>query len=467
MASLPPISAEIFNDKVLTAQASSNAVAAKASFEKACTACQKLYYSQNSYDNHLKGHRHRTAAASLAADGSVTDTGSVVSSTISLGDPINGITGPGVVTPKQIPLPIEPEAEAEFSNVVNVLKEAKTDHTTTTGQRRPTQPHHSSGGVHVEHPLPPDKDVDVRGASGRDQDKDETEFILNQCLFCLNEFTNLEENLKHMGMTHGMFIPEKPYLIDAGGLIHWLWQQMNEEPHQCLYCHKLRSSAEAIRGHMRDSGHCKIAFEEDEDMIQVGQFYDFSSTYSDDDGDTDINEDVEMPNVQEREDDWEDDSDVDSDDLDDEVHIDRTKQAIISKSRGGLDPSTQGFVFDEELYLPSGRIAGHRSLKKYFRQNLHNRATPDERIERQKHLEIGESTGSDVASGADRNRGRQLVSRADGGIGMVGVTDDKKREVKLVEKRDTKRAQRAEKLYEWGVQKRANNQKHFRDPLLQ
>lgn len=50
---------------------------------------------------------------------------------------------------------------------------------------------------------------------------------------------------------------------------------------------------------------------------------------------------------------------------------------------------------------------------------------------------------------------------------MLGVTDAKKRELRAVEKRDRTITQRAQKQYEWGINKRANNQKHFRDPLLQ
>ena len=65
------------------------------------------------------------------------------------------------------------------------------------------------------------------------------------------------------------------------------------------------------------------------------------------------------------------------------------------------------------------------------------------------------------------SRGRQLVSRANGGLGMVGVSDAKKREVKAVEKRVQKREQRAEARYEWTKNKKGNFQKHFRDHLLQ
>ncbi|KAL8870649.1 MAG: hypothetical protein Q9198_007582, partial [Flavoplaca austrocitrina] len=65
VASLPPLSSEVFAEKVLTAQATSTAAAAKASFEKQCPACQKTYYSENAYQNHLGSQKHRLRLAAL------------------------------------------------------------------------------------------------------------------------------------------------------------------------------------------------------------------------------------------------------------------------------------------------------------------------------------------------------------------------------------------------------------------
>ena len=116
--------------------------------------------------------------------------------------------------------------------------------------------------------------------------------------------------------------------------------------------------------------------------------------------------------------------------------------------------STAVYHDDYELHLPSGRTAGHRSLRTYYRQNLRNYPTPEERAE-QRLLESGrhdsdadaddeeddDRTETDIpASQRDRGRGRQLVSRANGGLGMVGVSDATKRQVAAVEKRELKRA---------------------------
>jgi len=45
--------------------------------------------------------------------------------------------------------------------------------------------------------------------------------------------------------------------------------------------------------------------------------------------------------------------------------------------------NTAVFYDEHEMHLPSGRVAGHRSLKKYYRQNLHSYPTAAERMEQQ------------------------------------------------------------------------------------
>jgi pre-60S factor REI1 len=47
------------------------------------------------------------------------------------------------------------------------------------------------------------------------------------------------------------------------------------------------------------------------------------------------------------------------------------------------------------------------------------------------------------------------------------VTEQKKREVKALEKRMQKQQRRAEANYQWGNNRQGNFQKHFRDHLLQ
>ena len=469
VASLPPISSEIFTEKVLHAQANSSAVAAKASFEKTCPACQKLYYSQNAYDNHLKSQRHRSRVAALNTDGGSTvadaENGSLISSTISLGDPIN--TPKLSVTPKhnrtQLHASIDDDAKAEFTKVISGIMD-----TTTSNEplpRRPTRPHHSAEENRIEHPLSPEKGQKDEDAS-KQSSSSSNEEVQSCCLFCHLSSPDLETNVDHMIKSHGLFIPERKYLVDLEGLFLWLWRRVNEEPFECLYCHKTKNTAEAVQDHMRDSGHCKIAFEEEIDMIEVGQFYDFRSTYSDED----LSADDDMG------DGWEDDSDAVSDDIEDTIEVDESVRPQNRPSQLKGPSQDRAIIVEDELYLPSGKVAGHRNLAKFFRQNLHRYPTREEILQQQKLVGSVEADGQSSNEAGDANehvhtdrneRGRQFLSRSNGSLGMLGVTDAKRREIQTQEKRDTKRAQRAEKQYQWGLNKRANQQAHFRDPLLQ
>lgn len=518
MASLPALSSEVFAEKVLTAQASSSAVAAKASFERTCTACQKSYYSENAFQNHQASQKHRLRAAIQSQNALGEDeTASIMSSTVSLGDPIATSIAP-ITAPEQPAVPVAPEAEAEFSKVVDGIKDSKiTDEDPVS--RRPTRPHHSAGEQRPDHPIsPPNENPSITASSTTTEGVPLDAVPLNRCLFCNYNSPTFKLSVLHMTKYHGMFIPEQSYLVDIEGLISWLYARIHDL-HECLYCHKIKYSSEAIQTHMRDLGHCKIAFEAEEDMIEVGQFYDFSSTYSDDEEDPMLvdqskddgspvqdkrrvlkqviatdNGDVEMAPGDENGEGWETDSSVSSVDTDElgSVAIDKRhmyeKQRLAMHRHHSHDASRSrshkehdgyhshahvnhhaAFHSDHELHLPTGRTAGHRNLNRYYRQNLRNYPSPSERIEQQQQRLLENGTEDREMANADspQSRGRQVVSRANGGMGMLGVTDAKKKEVSAVEKRETKRAQRAEKNYQWGVDKRGNSQKHFRDPLLQ
>lgn len=498
VASLPPISSEVFAEKVITAQATTAATAAKAAFERACNTCQKTYYSENAYQNHLGSQKHQSNVAA-AHNGSGPrqmddETGSVMSSTFSLGEPVNSAPSDPIES-------VDPEAEAEFSKVVNGIKEATITEDEPVS-RRPTRPHHSAGEQRSEHPLSP-----IAGkkavASSTDTEMPSKDEPIIRCLFCNYDSPTFKLNVHHMSKFHGMFIPEQTYLVDLEGLITYLHEKISEN-HECLACHKLKNSMSGIQIHMRDKGHCMIAFGTEEEKVEIGQFYDFTSTYSDHDDDEemadhedeadggvkvglkgsktpktvveDASGDHEMDDVDEGLEGWETDEEEDEGDEGDEGSTKEAKGnterptairrfSITDYHPNPRSPSRAAYSTDFELHLPGGRTAGHRSLARYYRQNLHAYPTPAERVE-QRAIEDGRA-GSGSDEEMPDHRGRQMVTRANGGLGMIGVTDAKKREVQAVEKRDTKMAQRAQKQYQWSVDKKGNQQKHFRDPLLQ
>ncbi|CAG8448733.1 1592_t:CDS:2, partial [Scutellospora calospora] len=164
------------------------------------------------------------------------------------------------------------------------------------------------------------------------------------CLFCTQKSESFEANLTHMTKVHSFFIPELEYLVDLYGLIKFLGEKIAVR-NLCLYCNgrgKGLKSLEAVRQHMIDKGHCKIAYDRDEDIMEVVDFYDFTSSYP-------VDEEEGWENIN---DEWEDV----------EENLDDNRDKFLKS--GLLDED------DTELILPSGARIGHRSLRRYYRQNL-------------------------------------------------------------------------------------------------
>lgn len=488
VASLPPLASEIFAEKVLANKASAAATAARASFEKRCEACEKTYFSQNAYVNHLGSQKHRLLTARLDAKAG-NETESLVDSTFSLGDPMENASTTTESTMQGDS--VDPTAEAEFEDVVDGIKDVGLDDAQGPLSARPGRPAPSAAVHQKDHPL-------VAAADSND-DEEEHHANVDQCLFCNYVSPTIDLNLLHMSRQHGLFIPEREFLVDLPGLINYLSETVLVL-HECLYCHKLFHTGSGVQTHMRDRGHCMIAYSTEDEQMEIGDFYDFRSTYSDDEEEEDTDEetsggvslgvkrdvkttmtneqgeDVDMPD--EDDEGWESDSTVSSVPTDEITSVpsipERRPKPKTHKSGSLQSPSTPLAVYHDEyeLHLPSGRTAGHRSLRPYFRQNLRNYPTPEERAERQRTIEDARHD-SDADDEEDdqqtegSGRGRQIVSRANGGLGMVGVSDAKKKEVRTAEKRALKRAERADNRRRAGNEKRANFQKHFRDEMLQ
>jgi pre-60S factor REI1 len=489
VTSLPPISSEVFTEKVLQAQASSTAAASKAAYEKMCTVCARTYFSENAYQNHLGSQKHKAKLATMGDKHGDDETSSVMSSTFSLGEP--------TATNKE---EIDSEAEEEFNEVVEGIKKTNLKDIPPVS-RRPSRPHHSADvEEETEGSVATASSVTANGETPS----------LKRCLFCNYDSPSIPLNAAHMERIHGMFIPEKIYLVDLDGLIGALNEKIYEY-HECLYCGKLKPSVFGLQTHMRDKGHCKIPFFTEEEQLEIGEFYDFSSTYSDVEEDSDSEDalpgekksggvklgakrqakttDEDGDEEMEEGDGWETDSSessLDSADLTAVPLDDRTEQyERLSQHphHSHTDPRPHRhkdgfhshahkhahavFYSDYELHLPSGRTAGHRSLNKYYRQNLHSHPSPAEREERLA-IEAAASSASEeeqderVASLNERERGRALTSRANGGLGMVGVATEKRKEVQQAEKRSRKVEERERRKFQWGNNKQSNSQKHFR-----
>ncbi|PNS21736.1 Cytoplasmic 60S subunit bioproteinsis factor [Sphaceloma murrayae] len=501
VASLPPLTSEIFAEKVLANKASAAATAARASFEKVCPACVKTYYSENAYQNHLGSQKHKAQVAKMSArqilaDGAETD--SMMSSTFSLGEPV------------------ETASTVSAAEAADVADIADAVHASSLADGDAVRPQDTGSSAPSAQPS----SSTASDANMEDADEDLVEVRLNQCLFCNTLCEDVETNVKHMSKQHGMFIPERDYLVDLEGLLSHL-HEIIYDLHECLFCRQRKTTAIGAQTHMRDRGHCMIAYSTEEDMIDIGDFYDFRSTYSDEEVSDDDEADARPSGVKlgasratkvtlangdgdedevlvDEEDGWESDasslSSVPTDEItsvpiDDHSHRYKTLDRHRHHSHNDPRPhrNFDGFhshahntpravYYDEyELHLPSGRTAGHRSLNKYYRQNLHNRSPSADQIQRRAIEDAEDSDSEDEDGGVEtprnntneRDRGRQIISRQNRELGIAGLSDARKRELRTEEKKSQRKAQRAENRYKAGNEKRNNFQKHFRDPLLQ
>jgi len=498
VASLPPISSEVFSEKVLQARAATTAEADRAGFQQACDVCQRTYYSENSFRNHLSSQKHKAkeAAAGRAGGAVPDDASSVMSSTFSLGEPIP-VAGSE----------IDSDVENDFSEVVDGLEKASLKE-------------RSSSVKQPAHPDPAAKGQDGADTkmSGEANEAAKTPALapkLESCLFCNYESPSVALNVLHMERIHSMFIPEKQYLVDLEGLLTFLNKRVHEYL-ECLYCFKLKSTPLAVQTHMRDTGHCKIPFTTEDEQLDIGDYYDFRSTYSDGEDDSDdesVDEDKQIggaklgakrtakavgedgDEIMGEDAGWETDSSASSCASEDlkAIPVDNTLRQFEKLEKhphhSSHDPrhhhqkdgwhshahkhNRAVFHDDTELHLPSGKSVGHRSLQKYWRQNLHNHPSPEERAERLAIEAAGPvepmSVDGDNQIAARRERLRKGVvvqSRADGGTGMIGVAEQKKKEVVRTELRSQKAEQRAQRQEEWKLNKQNNHQKYYNYQIL-
>ncbi|KAJ2010479.1 pre-60S factor rei1, partial [Coemansia sp. S680] len=108
----------------------------------------------------------------------------------------------------------------------------------------------------------------------------------------------------------------------------------------CLHCNgrgRALQSLEAVRRHMLDKGHTKIAYETEIDILEISDFYDFSSTYPD---------------------------------ADEEENADMQLDLVKSGGRQAMPTASRLEEEEGELVLPSGVRIGHRSLQRYYKQTI-------------------------------------------------------------------------------------------------
>ena len=297
------------------------------------------------------------------------------------------------------------------------------------------------------------------------------------CLFCSSTSSSLADNLSHMANVHSFFIPDADYLIDLPGLITYLGEKI-AIGNECLHCNgrgREFRSLYAVRKHMIDKSHCKIAYETEKDRLEISDFYDFSSSYpiasfksnsrrtkrrmitastaaADGSSTTDASNDDEWEDEDEENATMQDGESVYGVEFDDDDDND--------------DPSENVLTYGDspyELVLPSGARIGHRSMRRYYKQSFVAPLAPPT---------------------SDPTRGAGLVRRlledknsalvpSRGGFGAFG---DGTMTVKARNRGEAREAgrhvrefrdQKRRENFKTAVGFRGNHQTHYRDPLLQ
>ncbi|ORM41798.1 Cytoplasmic 60S subunit biogenesis factor REI1 [Babesia sp. Xinjiang] len=172
------------------------------------------------------------------------------------------------------------------------------------------------------------------------------------CLFSGRRASSVEENLKCMAKAYSFFIPEKEYVISVEGLLCYLHDKIYNQ-NICIYCQRQFRSTYAVLHHMEQKQHRKV---NDDDLEELGQFYDFTSSYAEliptaaiADNDSAITSD---------DDEWEDVITTKTD----------CKDALQSLACYGLSRARiNGYG---NLTLPNGREAIHRDVSYVYKQNL-------------------------------------------------------------------------------------------------
>lgn len=233
------------------------------------------------------------------------------------------------------------------------------------------------------------------------------------CLFCSKRhnatYSDINENIEHMSKAHGLYLPEKSYLVDKEGLLTYLGQKVGFG-NVCLVCSYQGKDVEAVREHMRSKRHMRIPYENEEDKLELSEFYDFRQTYE---------SSQSVKDTAGAESDWEDVSD--DNEVEDEDFFNVNEDPILDMG--------------DELLLPSGAIVRHRTISKY-------KNTLPEKI-------LSEGQGTVIAA-----ESRHFFKPKD-------TVFFKQQQIARREKK------RMENLHDKRQQKHINFQPHFRDQLLQ
>ncbi|KIM78957.1 hypothetical protein PILCRDRAFT_581128 [Piloderma croceum F 1598] len=415
VASLLPVSVAVFNQKVIERRQETAVMSsAKGS---SCEVCNKTYTTENAYRSHINSKKHKENELKTASKPKLQSSAQVE-----------------VPPPSPSPMP-EPEAAA--AQAAPAATSLIIDEDESEDEINQT--------------------IDEKIAAARSR------IASTQCLFCPVESSSLADNLTHMSIAHSFFIPDAEYLVDLPGLIQYLGEKI-AVGNVCIFCDgKGREfrTLYAVRKHMLDKSHCKIAYGDENEKLEISDFYDFSSSYPDA-----SQKKKKSRTTVDGQDGWEDVEDGSSDEVDEVVdeEISGEEELEDESDSDSVSLPDNDITYGDshlELVLPSGARIGHRSMRRYYAQSLPRGGRPED-----------PNSGAALVRRLLADKNSALVPSR-GGFGAFG------RGTEVVKARNKGEAREAGRhIREFRDQKRredfktkvgfiGNHQKHFRDPLLQ
>lgn len=446
VANLPPVKADVFNAKILERRAALAQEAETTATPDKCEACDKKFASQNAYLAHLNSKKHKENAAKL--DKKRANAASQAGPSTAVAADADTEQVPLVF---RVPKPTASDAEPASAPAADVAASSAAAADKKQNARETLMVSEDATEEQIQ------AAIDAKVASSRRIDPN------HECMFCAKSgFGELKDTLAHMSKAHGFFIPDSEYIVDLPGLVAYLADKVSIG-NICLYCNgrgKGFHNVESVRNHMLDKFHCKIAYSDPEDQLELGDFYDFTSSYP-----ADEDEEWEDDDAEE---DAEDDMDVDGEGK----VLDLTTKAGKKSATADAEEHDDQIRYGDselELVLPSGARLGHRSLRRYYQQSL--REVPMGSARDQTDLSRRYGGGGALArrliaeSGMGHHDGDGTLVTGRGGQVIKARNRGEAREAKkhITEFRDRSRREQ----YKTRIGFRNNNQKHFRDPLLQ
>ncbi|XP_068582245.1 cytoplasmic 60S subunit biogenesis factor ZNF622 isoform X2 [Cebidichthys violaceus] len=357
VADMPPVTAENFQERVLSQRAAAEQQLSDSAATEGCAVCNKKFSSANAHQNHMRSHKHQQAErqAQLAAERKV-EKMNEKNLEKGLGDEkadrdARNEALQQVLKETQRPGPAKPEQGATRQKAEKVERPPRLMWLEEQAKRRDKE----EGATAVEEWEDVNEEEDDEMEEEEEDDEEETmdqeegdsaaasdprpaalpgSIPVTDCLFCSHHSKSLVKNVAHMTKVHSFFIPDVEFLVDVGGLVRYLGEKVGAG-NVCLWCNeKGRSfySAEAVQSHMTDKSHCKL-FTDGDAALEFADFYDFRSSY---------------PDRKEGE-----EAEMDDEDLSDDKNLEYDDEML-------------------ELTLPSGATIGHRSLMRYYKQRFGN-----------------------------------------------------------------------------------------------